>query len=614
MLQTGKIEPRDYQHEAYAAIGEHIRHYNGPAFVEASVGAGKTIMIGMVAKRCQDTGMKCLVLARQGDLIDQTSTEMWNMEVKNSIYSASLNSKSLTFNTIAGTEGTVCRALPNEMKNSVFDVLMIDECHMVDWEDCIRDEPKTQYSIIINELKRRNPKLRIIGLSGSPYRSSESIIGPFWVKRLVNFDTQYLVGRGFLKPIIFGFGHDDVQYDLSEWKSTGEQGVKEFTSKELTAMQHKILKEGTTTQRIMLEVQELSKDRGGVLITCAGKKHCEEAAKYLPEDSFGIVTDSLSTKQRKIILDKARSGDLKYVLQVGCLTTGVNVPRWDCVVILRNIGSLTLLTQLIGRGLRTYFESKRLSKQFFATKQDENELRQDIIAASSAPNCLVLDYSSTLESLGELYNNPILEDAQLSKGKFKAELIECPSCMAQNSQFARRCIGDDLNSSDGRCDWFWQSITCECGVKNDTAARFCRACQKQLIDPNAKLSRTHYTDADLKEVQKMTIGLTRCGNGILIRYILAEDETATEVFYPFSDNRIAKMLWKNNFVFKHVNGLEFRGRVLRCRTATQIIGLKAVFDIPSQITHRLNDKKKSVINRKVFLSGREEIASEQIPE
>ncbi|MGB1291779.1 MAG: DEAD/DEAH box helicase, partial [Pseudoalteromonas sp.] len=328
---------------------------------------------------------------------------------------------------------------------------------------------------------------------------------------------------------------------------------------------------------------------------------------YLPENSYGIVTDDLSTKKRKAVLDGARDGSIKYVLQVGCLTTGVNVPRWDCVVILRNIGSLTLLTQLIGRGLRTFFESAKLAKQFFATEPHENELRQDIIAASTAPDCLVLDYSSTMDNLGEMYQNPILEEAQLSKGKFKAELIECPSCRAQNSQYARRCIGEDESSIDGRCELFWQYIECECGVKNDTAARFCRACNKQLIDPNAKLTGKHYTELDLKKVFQMTFGPTRCGNGVLIKYVLPNNEIATEVFWPFSDNKIARQLWKTKFVVKHINGFEFRSKILRCRTVGQIIGLKAVFDVPTHITHRLNDNKRSIINRKVFNSGREEI-------
>ena len=605
-LETGSFVPRDYQIEAYTAAANAIKKYSGPVFITASVGAGKSAMIGMVCKRAQDVGMRCLVLARQGEIIDQTSTELWGMDVKNSVYSASLNSKSTTFPIVCGTEGTIARALDKELKNFNTDILLCDENHQINWEDCLEDDPTTQYGKIIKELLRRNPKLRIIGLSGSPYRESESIVGPFWKSEIANFDTQYLIKRGYLKPLAFGFGAGNIDYDLEEFKSTGEQGIKDFTSKELVSMQRKILSEGTKTEAIMLEVIALAKSRGGVLVTCSGKRHCEEASRHLPDGSYGVVTDDISTKKRKEILDKAKSGEIKYVLQVACLSTGINIPRWDTVVLLRRIGSLTLLTQLIGRGLRTYFENKKLQKSFYGTRPEENELRQQIISASTAPDCMILDYSSTLESLGEIYLNPILESAQLSKGKFKAQLIDCPSCQTQNSQFARRCIGEDASSTDGRCEHFWQSVTCKCGALNDTSARFCRSCDAQIIDPNANLNRKHYTDADLKEVLKMTIGLTRCGNGILSRYELPDNEIATEVFYPFSDNRIAKMLWKNNFVFKHVNGLEFRRRILSCRSAGAIIGQKAIFDIPSMITHRVNDNKKSVINRKVFRSGREE--------
>ncbi|MFK9938761.1 hypothetical protein ACJEP1_25465, partial [Klebsiella pneumoniae] len=52
------------------------------------------------------------------------------------------------------------------------------------------------------------------------------------------------------------------------------------------------------------------------------------------------------------ILDKANRGEIKYIFQVMALTTGVNVPFWDFSVILRKIGSLTLLIQLLGRGMR----------------------------------------------------------------------------------------------------------------------------------------------------------------------------------------------------------------------------------------------------------------------
>ncbi|WP_312691108.1 helicase-related protein, partial [Escherichia coli] len=81
-----------------------------------------------------------------------------------------------------------------------------------------------------------------------------------------------------------------------------------------------------------------------VLITCAGVRHCKEAAAALPPGStYAIITGDTDTKTRKKILDDVRAGKIKYTFQVMALTTGVNVPNWDFSVILRKIGSLTLL-------------------------------------------------------------------------------------------------------------------------------------------------------------------------------------------------------------------------------------------------------------------------------
>jgi len=606
-LETGKIKPRDYQWDAFEATANHIRTSRNPAFIEASVGAGKTVMIGMVAKRCQDAGMSAWVLARQGELVEQAYNTLWDMDVKCSVFSASIGSKNTRYPIICGTEGTVCRALNNELEDQRPDVLLIDESHMVDWEDVISAEPSTQYGQIIHELRRRNPKLRILGYTGSPFRGVVPIMGPFWQTKLIDVGTEYLVGRGYLTPTEFGFGHDDVQYDLSEFKSSGDNGAKDFTSKELQAMQRKILKEGTTTQKIMLEIMAAQRDRGGVaLITCAGKKHCEEAAKYLEPETYGIVTDTTSTKERKRILDAARAENLQFVFQIGCLTTGVDVPAFSIIAILRNIGSLTLLVQLIGRGLRPYIDDPELAAEFFGSEPHEDERRKEIISASRKPSALVLDYSATMHELGELYHNPILEAAELERAKKRMEIIPCPVCATDNSMFARRCIGVDHSTRDGRCEHFWQSRKCEqCGTENDIAARFCRGCEAQLIDPNVKLTGKHYTDADYIAVERMNIGMTSNAAGILVTYDLTNGERATEVFWPFSEKRVARSIWINKFVAKHINCDRFRGLILACKTPEQIMKHRAVFDVPAEITHRVNEKGKSIVHRKKFLSGRE---------
>ena len=127
---TGKITPRDYQQDAYNAIAQAIREYTGPVFIEASVGAGKTIIMGMVLARVREMNRTAMVLARAGELVEQNAQTFWDCEVNNSIFSASLGIKSTHYPVIVGTEGTVVNALDagKELADYSCDFLLVDEC------------------------------------------------------------------------------------------------------------------------------------------------------------------------------------------------------------------------------------------------------------------------------------------------------------------------------------------------------------------------------------------------------------------------------------------------------------------------------------------------------
>lgn len=625
-LQTGSVQQRDYQWLAYKLTGDCIRSKKNPAYVTASVGAGKTIMIGAIARRFQDMGWAGMVLARQGEIADQDAAEAWNMGVKNSLLSASLGIKSTVYNVIIGTEKTVANELEKKLADFVPRYLLIDECHQLNWEDVISDKPETQYALIINKLKERckekyGKDLIIIGYTGSPFRNSEVIKGEFWKEEIVNISTDYLVYRGFLVPTVFG--HPTNLYDLDQFKSSGIDGIKDFTDAQLSAMQKKISEQKSTTQKIMEEVVYLTKNRNGVLITCAGKKHCEEAAEFLPSGSYVIVTEGLGMKQRAQALKDAYDGKIKYVLQIGCLTTGVNIPYWDTSVILRKIMSLTLLTQLLGRGMR---------------QLKDDQVKSGLIKSDH----LVLDYTDTMEELGKLYFSPILEQAALSKAKRNNELIYCPSCNTENSKFARRCIGV---SNDVRCEFFFSSRKCDpvyrgdklintgCGTLNDPCARYCRKCDNILIDPNEKLTNKHYKKDDFYYVKKFNIKTTRDNKGIIYEYLIEKEgknKTVSEVFYPNSwrsnikslrqfnikyivpwamrdkgmllvtKNKIASDVWRAKGVIPHVTDSQSIRKILSQKKASSIIEYRHLITPPAQITHRLNSKNRDIITRKIF--------------
>lgn len=607
---------QEYQQPAHDATVEHCKKTNKPAFHNQSVGAGKTIQIAFFAKHVSDKGGRVLVLARQGELIDQNSTDAWEVGCKNSVFSASLGKRSTYYPVIMGTEGTVRRALDAEFKSLKFNALLIDECHEVPWRETIEciealkngvdiydgktDSGKPlfpQYSVIIAHLLSINPNMRIIGYSGSPFRGSESIQGEFWQEQLSDVGTYYLVNLGYLVPPIFGFGDDEHKYDLAEFTPSTDENGGDFSSKDLSAMQRKIAKDKTKTQLIMEEVVERTKDRNGILITCAGKKHCEQVAECLPPNTWGIVTDSTSTKERMKILDDAKAGRIKYVIQVNCLGQGVNVPLWDTCVILRKIGSLRYLIQLIGRVLR----------QLKQHHVDDGFVKHD---------GLVLDYSGTMEAMGNIYDDPILQSALAKKAKDDGESLECPKCNTSNSKYAVRCVGHDDAEEDGRCGYFFKFNECrKCGAHNSPSAKQCRKCRAILIDPNRDLVNKAYTDADYKPVVAMDIETTKNGNLAVVFHLgstyhkdgIEYPEKAKQYFKVNSQQPHERGQWWH-FISQHIQGERFRRMMMACRTPQDVIRNKAMFDTPTEITHRVNDKGFSIINRKKFRSGRESLA------
>lgn len=493
--------------------------------------------------------------------------------------------------------------------------ILAHNCHEVDFLS-----PDGQYMRIINEMILRNAKndrkMRIIGMTGSPYRGVKDIIGPFWKSCVFKVRTPYLVEREYLVRTLFGFGHDETQYDLSEFKIDENDDHSDYTKDQLDQMQKKIVADKKVTQLIVEEVVKLTAHRNAVMITGAGKKHLMQVAEFLPEDSWVIITDSTGNRERRISLKQVYDGKKKFVLQIGCLTTGIDIPLIDTSVIMRKIGSLTLLVQLLGRGMRLL---KPFQKEAGIIKDDH----------------LVLDYSGTMAEMADIYDDPVLEKAALDKAKQDdADMVICGACQTKNSPRAQRCVGriedgDDTRmfqvmrttrdglpvhnfSLDGRCENFFNSKECPfCGTPNSNSARECRQCEGMLVDPSKNLSARHYVDEDFRGVLDMKLALTKNAKGIVVTYIIdgpvlnegaktvnffgESREVAVEIFHPHGAEKWMKLKWIQ-FVEQHTT--TSARKLLQGKSAVDIVKLSNLITKPSQITHRVNSDGKSIVYRR----------------
>lgn len=185
--QFGDITPYPFQCVTFDQIGKHIAKYEAPFIADLSVSAGKTIILAMIGKRMEQLGLPYMVLSRQSEIISQNAEELRNFGIRNSVYCAGLNVKSVYYPTIVASEGTAANGLFKGLGDYVPAVIAIDEAHMVDHMDIVEAEEneetfeqmstkkgemvfkdgvntgllgtgRAQYTLIITEMKRLRPE------------------------------------------------------------------------------------------------------------------------------------------------------------------------------------------------------------------------------------------------------------------------------------------------------------------------------------------------------------------------------------------------------------------------------------------------------------------------
>lgn len=578
--------PRPYQQEAITSTIEEIKKYakhgkSAHLIIDAGPGAGKTLLMAFLAKHVFERGGRVVQLSRQPILAKQNYDEMYECGIPAALYAAKFNRRQVAQVTVA-TEGTIANSLHD--MNKPVDLLLLDECHMLNPED-----EDTQMNAIIRHLDdvttKAGRKMHVVGLTGSPFRGVTPLTSfDFWHDTVFNIGTDKLTELGYLSVPVFGFADaDDDALDFSGVDT--RSGSWEFSEKELDeiAMSDAGKKK---LVRILMQVIEKTKDRNQRIVFASTKRHAREIRRILialgiDKSKIGLVTDDSSEAEKDRVIMLSKQGKLDWLINVSVLTTGFNSPLIDVVVYLRPIGSLVLLIQSMGRGARLLEEWMK-----------EAGFHKD--------NYLVLDYAGVFDRLGHLLDDPTTGEALAQRDKSRGEDKPCPRCHEMNSKAARRCRGKDESEPDKRCSFFWTSQTCpDCQTENDIAATECRnpSCRSELRDSNKALLHHPYSDEEMVGVKKMDVLNTK-GGALMVRFTLDGDERQPYLIFPMG-GELSRRILKKEFVDVYVQP-GWRGRVASMKTAEQIVKMAGAFMTPKAIAYRINGNNKYVVGRRKF--------------
>lgn len=479
---------RPNQQKAVEAAINWMKKNSEPALLALTGAFGKSLVCAEIAKiMFQLSKKRILVLVPNQDLLIQNGEKMAMTGEKFSYYSASV-SKSLRHHIILATEGTF-KSIAKKIGHE-FSCVLVDEAHRV----------TNTFKQIIADMREGNPNLRVLGMTGSPYRTIEGYIyeldvnnkitqeaiNPFYKKLLYEYTCDQLIADGYGTPVQIGVPSES--YDTSEIV-LGDR--EDFTESELK----KTFELKSVTSKIVADMLEKTKHHLGVIVFCATLKHAQEVCDLLPDGSYVFLHGGLSNAERKQAIHRYKTQQVKYLINRDIASTGFDAPHTDCCAFLRSVGSNGLFQQMVWRMVRLY-EGKEVS--------------------------LLLDYGNNIENLFD--GSPEIFKPQIkaygSKPKEKISVM-CEDCGTEQeftkrpgfeyydpfgyavdltgsrlegnvpAHYGRRCTGvTPLGKNQfSRCGYYWTCSECkECGHKNDIAARQCESCGLTLINPEDKLS------------------------------------------------------------------------------------------------------------------------------
>ena len=493
-----KKTPRDYQLKCINESITTLKASHEPSLLMACVGSGKSLMLAEIMRHFVGYGMNVLCVVANSELVRSNAETYIEQGGAASIFCASLGSRCSKNNAVFASPLTLMSAIKKEeeISNKRFNLIVVDEAHNINVKS-----PNSALIKIINHYMQiyrnylvidpklpRKSEMRVLGATGTNFRfKGDALVhkNGFFKNQIGDIQMDYLIDRGFLADIDYRSSlNNEIDFSQVSIDKTGR-----FNGVEL----NKVIEENqSNTEVIMHTIRDtlVNENRFGAFIFASTISHCYECLNHLPAGEAAIIIGATTEKNRVRILNDARAGKIKYLINVAVLTVGVDVPQYDMVCYLRPTESLVLMVQTVGRGVR-------------------------LSPVNSDKKCVVLDFAGNLDRHRDI-DNPMINKALASPSNEAVKDIPCPECSALNSVMARRCCG--ILKDGVRCEFFFDFKPCfKCDAKNDIAARHCRLCKAQLIDPNEKLTVSVF-DGDTVKMKVLDMSYQESDTSVKIKY------------------------------------------------------------------------------------------------
>lgn len=297
--------------------------------VTSSTGSGKTAIAADMVRQFLELGEPCLLLAHRIAIVEQLAQTIKDH--------CGINPQIITRDRTTPLMPVTVAMVPTLAKRDHWIEalrhrnLIIDECHHV----------SPSYTTLRERLESRT----VSGLTATPIRpNGGTILGPHSFSHLLlGPPTRWLIEQGFICDYDLYSSKIEIDTRGLTYQNSGELSIKEH--------EERVLK---ISGSVVPDWFEFNPKRLKTITIGVTVDHAKQLVGLYRDAGVKaeLIVGKISEKERKRIFQRFEHGNTEVLVSVALIDEGLDIPKVGCVQLVRNIGSVRLQRQLIGRGLR----------------------------------------------------------------------------------------------------------------------------------------------------------------------------------------------------------------------------------------------------------------------
>lgn len=318
---------RPYQSKALDEIRRHYSRGVKKVLLWLPTGAGKTLCFCRILKSAYEKGSRAIMVVSGSALVDQASKRLDREGVPHGVMQA------------------------NHWRNRPDELIQICSIHTLyrrkivpDAALIVIDEAHLAASPSFKWLIEHYPDAYFLPVTATPYvkngmrHIADEIVHPITMKELI--ESGYLVPPKYFAP---------SRVDLSGVK------IDKKTNDYVQAQLAEAVSSANILGDIIGAYKKMAKGRPAICFAVSIEHSLSLKDNFI---ASGIRAEHIEANtpmdERQRHIDRLEKGELDIICNVGCLTTGVDIPSVSCIILARPTKSYNLYIQMLGRGTRTH--------------------------------------------------------------------------------------------------------------------------------------------------------------------------------------------------------------------------------------------------------------------